>query len=193
MEKPTTFSPHYPRLPAVTPTPARRPAFDPERLTKRPASEPDTNRNGGRNDGLNNGYDMTGLGDNCAGDRKGEEHGYRYGYEQGPLPALAVTSIALMLSIAVQPEDIGYFDPHLDEAYGKGDIVHIGKDVYYRDVHLFLGQAKSIAMAKGPYLIRIGLHICLRGDAQKWYAVNCQIYNGTAYTEASALKTGLKP
>lgn len=73
------------------------------------------------------------------------------------------------MSTAFRAEDIDYFDPHLDEAYGKGDIVQMGKDVYYRDVHLFLGQAKSVAMAKGTLPVRNSLHICLRGDAQAWY------------------------
>lgn len=48
-------------------------------------------------------------------------------------------------------------------------IAQIGKDVYDRDVHLFLGQAKSKAMVKGPCLIRTPVHICLRGDAQQSY------------------------
>ena len=105
---------------------------------------------------------MEGMGDKRAGDRKGEELGH--GYYQGPLPHPAATP-----SLAFRPEDIGYFDPHLDDAYGKGDFVQLGKDVYYCDVHLFLGQAKAAAMVKGTHLIRISLHICLRGSAQQWY------------------------
>jgi len=77
--------------------------------------------------------------------------------------------LATTPSLAFQPEDIGYFDPHLDDAYGKGDFVQLGKDVYYCDVHLFLSQAKATAMVKGTHLIHISLHICLRGFTQQWY------------------------
>lgn len=34
--------------------------------------------------------------------------------------------------------DLGYFDPYLDEAYSKGEIVSIGKDVYYKNMVLFI-------------------------------------------------------
>lgn len=145
---PTTTSPHYPRLPITfTPTPAGRPAFEPE--AKRSASEPQTGRNNGYK-----GYDL-------------EEHGS--GYYQGPPPPAVMPSsspAAVTTSIAFRAEDIGYFDPHLDDAYGK--------DVYYRDVHLFLGQAESIATIKGAYLIRTNLHICLCGSAQQWYVADLQ-------------------
>lgn len=150
-EKPTTTSPHYPRLPITfTPTPARR-----------PASKPDMKGN----NGYNNGYDMKGLDDKRVGDWKGEEHGYRQG--PPPPPAVTTSSPSAVVTTAFRAEDIGYFDPHIDDAYGKGDIVHVGRDVYYRDVRLFLEQAKFIAMVKGPYLIRNSLQICLRGNAQQ--------------------------
>lgn len=34
--------------------------------------------------------------------------------------------------------DLGYFNPHLDKAHGKGKVVSISKDVYYRNVMLFV-------------------------------------------------------
>lgn len=166
-EKPVTISPHYSQLPAITPTPARqRPASEPD--TKRPVFESEAKRFDGRNDGYN-GYDTKGLDEQHIGDRKGKEH--EYSYEQGlPSPPAIMSSSSATVSTAFRPEDIGYFNPHVDEAYGKGDIVQLGKDVYYCDVHLFLGQAKSAAMAKGFYPIRTSLHNCLQGSAQQWYA-----------------------
>jgi len=105
---------------------------------------------------------MEGMGDKCAGNRKREELGH--GYYQGPLPHPAATP-----SLAFQPEDIGYFDSHLNDTYGKGDFVQLEKDVYYCNVHLFLGQAKAAAMVKGTHLIHISLHICLCSSTQQWY------------------------
>ena len=35
--------------------------------------------------------------------------------------------------------DLGYFNPHLDtKAHGEGEVVSVGKDVYYRNVVLFV-------------------------------------------------------
>jgi len=34
------------------------------------------------------------------------------------------------------------FDPHLPIEYGDGDIVSVGKTVYYRDVHLFVSRVR---------------------------------------------------
>ena len=34
--------------------------------------------------------------------------------------------------------DLGYFDPYLDKAHGEGEIVSVRKDVYYKNVVLFV-------------------------------------------------------
>ncbi len=34
--------------------------------------------------------------------------------------------------------NLGYFDPHLDNAHREGEIRSIGKDIYYRNVILFV-------------------------------------------------------
>lgn len=78
------------------------------------------------------------------------------------------------LTAAVKPrwkaEDIGFFDPYLDASYGAGDLVSVGKDTYYRDVHLFAAQVANIARTKGSTLVAANLHTCLRGTALQWYA-----------------------
>lgn len=33
---------------------------------------------------------------------------------------------------------LSYFDPHFNKAYGKSEIVLVGKDVYYKNVVLFV-------------------------------------------------------
>jgi len=65
-----TISLPYSHLPALTPTPARRPASKLD--MRRPAFELRWNN------GYNSGYDMEGMGDKCAGDRKEEELGHGY-------------------------------------------------------------------------------------------------------------------
>ncbi len=34
--------------------------------------------------------------------------------------------------------DLAYFDPHLDKAHGEGEIVLVEKDIYYRNIVLFM-------------------------------------------------------
>lgn len=38
---------------------------------------------------------------------------------------------------------LGYFDSHLDKAHRKGEIVLVGKDIYYRNV-VFLSYASKV-------------------------------------------------
>ena len=45
---------------------------------------------------------------------------------------------------------MGYFDPRLDQSHGPSNVVLVGQDIYYRDVFLFLKQAKAIFTLKGP-------------------------------------------
>ena len=65
--------------------------------------------------------------------------------------------------------DIGYFDPLLDKAYGEGELLTVGRDTYYRNVHLFVERIKDLAMIKGAALVRNNINTALRGSAQSWY------------------------
>lgn len=65
--------------------------------------------------------------------------------------------------------EIGYFDPHLDKSYGDGEIVTVGKDVYYRSVLLFVERIKDVASVKGEAIVRTNLNTCFRGSALAWY------------------------
>lgn len=39
---------------------------------------------------------------------------------------------------------LGYFNSHLDGAHGKGEVVSLGKEVYYKNVVLFVQQIQSL-------------------------------------------------
>ena len=68
-----------------------------------------------------------------------------------------------------QAADLGYFDPMLDKSYGEGEVVTVGKDVYYRSVILFVERIKDLASVKGATLVRSNVNTCLRGAALTWY------------------------
>ena len=57
----------------------------------------------------------------------------------------------------------------LDKSYGEGEVVTVGKDVYYRSVILFVERIKDLASVKGATLVRSNVNTCLRGAALTWY------------------------
>ena len=65
--------------------------------------------------------------------------------------------------------DLGYFDPHLDRAHGKGEIVSVGKDVYYRNVVLFVQHLQSFVTFRGAALVRANIAMSPRSSALEWY------------------------
>ena len=65
--------------------------------------------------------------------------------------------------------DLGYFDPHLDRAHGKGEIVSVGKDVYYRNVVLFVQRLQSLMAFRGAALVKANIATSFQGSALEWY------------------------
>ena len=65
--------------------------------------------------------------------------------------------------------DLGYFDPHLDMAHGEGEIVSVGKDVYYRNVVLFIQRFQNLVTFRGAALVKANIATSLRGSALEWY------------------------
>ena len=61
--------------------------------------------------------------------------------------------------------DMGYFDPHLDRVHGEGKIVLVGKDVYYKNVVLFVQHLQSLVMFRGAALVKANIATSLRGSA----------------------------
>ena len=53
----------------------------------------------------------------------------------------------------------------LNKSYGKGKVIIVGKDVYYRSVILFIERIKDLASVKGAILVRSNINTCLRGIA----------------------------
>lgn len=53
--------------------------------------------------------------------------------------------------------NLGYFDLHLDKAHGEGEIVSVGKDVYYKNVVLFVQHLQSLVTFKGAALVKANI------------------------------------
>ncbi len=65
--------------------------------------------------------------------------------------------------------DLDYFDPHLNKAHGEGEIVLVGKDVYYRNVVLFVQRLQNLVTFKGAFFVKANIAMSLRGSALEWY------------------------
>ncbi len=50
-------------------------------------------------------------------------------------------------------------------------MIRNNKDVYYRNVHLFIKRVLNIAITKGVDLVRTNLNTCLRDIALIWYTI----------------------
>ena len=59
-------------------------------------------------------------------------------------------------------EDIGFFDLNLLINYGEGEVVLVGKKLYYRSIILFTKRIKDFAIIKGYELVRANLNTYLR-------------------------------
>ena len=85
--------------------------------------------------------------------------------------------------------DLGYFDLHLDRAYGKGEIVSVGKDVYYRNVVLFIQHFQSFVTFRGAALVKANIVTSLRGSALEWYTSKLSDFDRDALNNDPGVKS----
>ena len=66
-------------------------------------------------------------------------------------------------------KDFEYFDFKLSSFYDKSSIIRDDKDVYYRNVHLFVERILNFVVTKNDDLIRTNFNFNLRSYALEWY------------------------
>lgn len=60
--------------------------------------------------------------------------------------------------------DLGYFDPHLNRAHREGEIISVGKDVYYRNVVLFLQHLQSLVTFRVAAFVKAKIATSFQGS-----------------------------
>ena len=68
--------------------------------------------------------------------------------------------------------DFDFFDFHYDNNFIVNEvsvIVHIDKNIYFRDVHLFIVRTKELIITKNEQLIKNNLWLSLQNTALKWW------------------------
>ena len=85
--------------------------------------------------------------------------------------------------------DLGYFDPHLDRAHGEGEIVSVGKDVYYRNVVLFVQRLQSLVTFRGAALVKANIATSLQSSALEWYTSELSDFDRDALNNDPGVKS----
>jgi hypothetical protein len=69
--------------------------------------------------------------------------------------------------------DLEFFDSIYDEKIlvTVEFMQHVEKDIYFRDVHLFLDRVKNFVMTKEVEIERNNLYTCLRESIMTWYTI----------------------
>ncbi len=76
--------------------------------------------------------------------------------------------------------DLGYFDPHLNKAYREDEIVLVGKDVYYRNVVIFVQRLHNLVTFRGAAFVKTNIAMSLQGAALEWYISELSNFNYNA-------------
>ena len=65
------------------------------------------------------------------------------------------------------PDDVDYFDSFYESKFIDTifAIEHIDKNIFFRDIYVFVDRVKNVARAKSNTLLRQNLQICLRDFA----------------------------
>lgn len=61
--------------------------------------------------------------------------------------------------------DLDYFNPYFDRSHSNGEIVLVGKDIYYKNVVLFIQCLQNLVTFKGIALIKANIATSFSGFA----------------------------
>jgi hypothetical protein len=78
-----------------------------------------------------------------------------------------VVTIAKKSSFRVS--DVKFFDSQLNLFYDSDDVVQIKRDLYYRNVYLFVERVKIAVIMFDVEIVRTNLSACLRETTHVWY------------------------
>ncbi len=90
-----------------------------------------------------------------------------------------------------------YFDFHLDRAHGEGEIVLVGKDVYYRNVILFVQRLQSLVTFRDAVLVtfrdavlvKANIATSFRDSALEWYIFKLSDFDRDALNNDPGVKS----
>lgn len=97
--------------------------------------------------------------------------------DAAPKPHPATDSVPRASTERWNQADLGYFDPYLHRARGEGKMVSVGKDVYFRNVVLFVQRLQSLVTFQGAAFVKANIATSLRGSVLEWYISELNHFN----------------
>lgn len=85
--------------------------------------------------------------------------------------------------------NLSYFKPYLDKAYSESKIVSVGKDVYYRNVVLFVQRLQNLVTFKKAVLVKANIAMSLQGSTLEWYISKLNNFNRNTLNNDSGVKS----
>ena len=82
-----------------------------------------------------------------------------------------------------------FFDPHLNRAHGEGEIVSVRKDVYYRNVVLFVQRLQSFITFRDAALVKANIATSFRGSALACYTSELSDFDRNALNNDPGVKS----
>lgn len=85
--------------------------------------------------------------------------------------------------------NLGYLDPHLNRVHGKNEIRLVRKDVYYRNVMLFVYRLHNFVTFQGTKFINFNITTSFRGSVLEWYIFELSDLDRDALNNNSGVKS----
>ncbi len=77
--------------------------------------------------------------------------------------------IATIKKLSFWVFNIEFFDSQLDSFYDSENVVQIKRDLYYKNVYLFVKWIKNAIIMFKVKIVKMNLSACLRKSTQIWY------------------------
>lgn len=105
------------------------------------------------------------------------------------LSLIKTTSTPKPLAERWNQANLGYFNPLLDKVHGEYKIVWVGKDIYYRNVVLFVQRFQSLVTFWGVALVKVNIAILLQGSVLECYTFKPGDFDCNVLNNDSGLKS----
>lgn len=83
---------------------------------------------------------------------------------------------------------LGYFDSHLDKTHKESEVVLIKKDVYYKNMVLFMEHLQSLVTFRNVVFIKANIFISFHNSALKWYTLEFSNFDQDALNNNPGIK-----
>lgn len=104
--------------------------------------------------------------------------------------ALFLTNFQLKAINRWNQLNLGNFNLHLNrKVHDEGKIVLVGKNIYYRNVLLFVQLIQNLATFKDIALVKVNIPNLLRGSALEWYTSELIEFNHDALNNNLGIKS----